>query len=148
MNAKHALLGASLLLAQVFLAAGCGNSSYIRMKVARPDSFEQPVWVGAFFLSQETALDGVETRDLIDQPDSYGPSAGVVDKEVFPVYPGEAARSLAREKYDPRIGWVLLVGAFPNSEPCAREKIKVKPESELTLQVSVEEQCLKVNKKK
>ena len=132
--------------AATLFAAGCGGGSYIRARLERPVQYEQPVWVGVYFLSQESALDGVETSKLIDSPDSYGESAGVIDREVFPVYPGADVHTVLREKYDPRIAWVLFV-AFPKGEACSRQKLAVKKDAELTLTVSVEEQCLVVKKK-
>jgi hypothetical protein len=139
--------GQMLTLASLLLLLGCGRGAYIRVQVARPGEFAQPVWVGVYFLSQETGLDGIETHELIDNPDRFDAAAGVIDKEVFPVYSGEAPHPVAREKYDPRIGWVVIAAGFPKPEACAREKFKVKKDAEITFKVSVEEKCLKITKK-
>lgn len=128
------------LLTATFLSA-CGGGSYIRMNLLRDVAHEKPVYVGVYFLSQESAIDAASIPDLIDNPEQF--ADGVVARQVFPVYPGEI-RPLPLENYDPAIRWVALVADFGSDAECARAKTPVSPGAKLDLQVSLEADCLRL----
>jgi hypothetical protein len=126
------------LLAAALAAGGCGGSATLRLSLARDASFERPTYVGAYFLSQESVLDGEPLVDLIDKPEQY--TEGVVRKEFVTVYPGDT-KVINLEAYDPKIGWIVVVADLADS-PCARIKQAVEPGSSLRMQVAVEKECL------
>jgi hypothetical protein len=132
------LLGALLL-------AGCG-SAHIRLQLQRPEDCTRPLNVGIFFLSRESALNGVGPAELINHPERFTEADGVLDRESFPLYPGDS-RVVAREKPDTRIGWIVVAGGYPDSPACAIQRVPVKKKSKFALSVSAEETCLKVQER-
>lgn len=124
--------------------SACGGSSKLQLSVVRDASFEHPTYVGVYFLSQESVLDGEPLVDLIDNPEKY--SEGVVRKEFVTVYPGDT-KPIELENPDPRISWVVMVADFADS-PCARVKRAVRSGSSLSLQIDVQEQCIEVSEVK
>ena len=132
-----------LAVAGLILSAGCGKS-YIRINLYRPSILEQPAWIGVYFLSQESALDDKDNIQLSD-PDGIPLGDGVVDKEVYPLYPDDPVRKIRREKFDPQIRWVVVAAGFPDALPCARQRIRVDEDAKLTLDVSVNEDCIDVH---
>ena len=134
------LAKAAGILCLVALAA-CGGSSKLELSVARDAAFEHPTYVGVYFLSQESVLDGEPLVELIDNPENY--TEGVVRKEFVTVYPGDT-KSSELESPDPRISWVVVVADFAES-PCARVKRPVRSGSSLALRVDVQETCIEVN---
>ncbi|MCA9727095.1 MAG: hypothetical protein R3E12_03480 [Candidatus Eisenbacteria bacterium] len=135
------LLAWAGLGACVLALSACGGSSRLQLSVMRGTSFEHPTYVGVYFLSQESVLDGEPLVDLIDNPDKY--TDGVVRKEFVTVYPGDS-KSIEVLKPDPRIAWIVVVADFPDT-PCARAKQAVKPGSSLALQVDVQDKCIQVS---
>ena len=137
---------ASILLwaiAGLILVAGCGQR-YIKVNLERPGSLSQPAWVGVYFLSQESALDGLDNRQLAD-PDAVAPGGGVVRKEVIPLYPGGQVRHFELKPYQEEIQWVVVAAGFPDAQECALRKIQVPKGAKLTINVSVTENCVNVD---
>jgi len=132
-------LGGACLL---FSLAGCGGSSHINLALLRDVTEDQPAYVGVYYLSQESVLDAASIQDLIDSPESF--TDGVVDKEIFPVYPGNQ-KSLFQENFDPEIRWVLVVADFPGGRECTRVKRAVPAGGKLDLTITVEANCLKAD---
>lgn len=124
--------------------AACGGSNKLQLSVARDAGFEHPTYVGVYFLSQESVLDGEPLVELIDNPENY--TEGVVRKEFVTVYPGDS-KSIELENPDPRISWVVVVADFAES-PCARVKRAVRSGSSLALRVDVQEKCIEVSEVK
>ncbi|MFC1573459.1 hypothetical protein ACFL6M_07675 [Candidatus Eisenbacteria bacterium] len=130
------------LLAGFSSCAGC-SKSYIRVNLGRPGNLGRPVWVGVYFLSQESVLDNTPNTELSD-PEWTPEGPGVEDKEVFPIYPGGNIRQIVREKYNPSIRWVVVAAGFPEAKPCARQKIPVKEGAKLTITVTAAEECIQL----
>lgn len=128
----------------LLLPLACGGSNKLQLSVARGAAFEHPTYVGVYFLSQESVLDGEPLVELIDNPEQY--TEGVVRKEFVTVYPGDT-KSIELQNPDPRISWVVVVADFAES-PCARVKRPVKSGSSLALRVDVQEKCIEVNEVK
>ena len=129
---------AAVVMLFVLVGGGCGGSPILQLSLARDASFERPTYVGVYFLSQETVLDGEPLVDLIDNPDRY--TEGVVRKEFVTVYPGDT-KAIDLQGYDPKIGWIVVVADLADS-PCARLKQAVKSGSSLKMEVAIEEECL------
>jgi hypothetical protein len=127
-------------LVGLVLVSGCGQR-YIKIDLDRPDELSQPAWVGVYFLSQETVLNDLENDQLAD-PDGVDGVAGVVDKEVFPVYPGDQAHQINKKEYDPKIRWIVVAAGFPDARPCARQQIPVSEGADLKIRVIVDEDCI------
>ncbi len=66
----------------------------------------------------------------------------MVDKEVFPVYPGELAHQINMKDYDPEIRWVVVAAGFPDARRCARQRIPVGEGASLKIRVIVDEDCI------
>ncbi len=132
-----------LAIAGLILCAGCGKS-YVRVHLDRPDNLKQPAWVGVYFLSQESVLDDLDNIRLSD-PDAVPLGEGIVDKEVYPIYPGEEVRRIERLEFDPEIRWVVIAAGFPDAQRCAREKVRVDEGAKLTLTVTVDEKCINLD---
>ena len=124
------------------LISGCGQR-YIQIDLSRPDKFSQPVRVGVYLLSQETALDALDNNILAD-PNGVETGGGVLWKDVFPIIPGETRAPIRREDYDPEIRWVVVAAGFPQAGRCARYQAPVKEDAELTLQVTVNDGCIDI----
>lgn len=141
------LLAAALVLSVTMSGCfGCGGAKTISLQL--DSTHQQPVWVGIYLLSKEAALDGRPNSDLTDadKARSLGPSDGVIDHEVRPVYPGEPV-TFVREKYDPAVSWILVVANIPKPDPCTRAKVPVKKGSDVKLRLSVVDKCVNVVKK-
>jgi hypothetical protein len=130
-------------LVALWLCAGCG-SRYIVLNLDRPASLSQPAWVGVYFLSQELALDGMEDVQLVD-PDGIDVGDAIIDKEVYPLYPGGPARKIELKDFDPAIRWVVIAAGLPDDPPCARKTVPVEENAELTLSVTVGEDCVVID---
>jgi predicted component of type VI protein secretion system len=129
-----------LVILGLAIISGCGQR-YIKIDLNRSDKFNQPVWVGVYFLSQETALDAMESKELAD-PNGRELGSGVLRKTVFPLYPGEKAAPILEENYNPEIRWVVIAAGFPHTRRCARLKVPVTEGAELTMKISVNEECI------
>jgi predicted component of type VI protein secretion system len=129
-----------IALMGLVLLSGCGQRA-IKINLDRPAELSQPAWVGVYFLSQETALNELGNDQLAD-PDGVDRGAGVVDKEVFPVYPGDAAHQINMKDYDPEIRWVVVAAGFPDARRCARQRIPVREGASLKIRVIVDEDCI------
>lgn len=138
--ARKCRVAGAAWLAVMWMLSGCGGSSKLQLSVARSAEFEHPTYLGVYFLSQESALNGVKIVDLIDNPEKY--TEGVVGKQFVTVYPGDT-KSIELENPDPRISWIEVVADFAES-PCARVKRQVRSGSSLSLRVDVQEQCVEV----
>ena len=128
--------------------SGCGHPAKLDMSIDRPAEYKGPIWVGVFFLSKESALDGKSVADLIDKPEAVKGMDGVLDQDVFSVQPGKD-RVESREKYekDPKLmglNTILVVGNFPKPTDCARQKLTVKKGEDIKYKISVSEKCLEV----
>jgi hypothetical protein len=128
------------LLAGLAAPLACGGPSKLRLSVERDAGFEHPTYVGVYFLSQESVLDGEPLVELIDNPDQY--TDGVVHKEFVTVYPGDT-KLVELIGPDPRISWVVVVADFADS-PCARAKQPVPSGSSLSLLVDLQEKCVEL----
>lgn len=142
----------ALLLLAGLLAApaltGCGGAAALRMSIDRPAENKGPIWVGVFYLTKESALDGKSVADLIDKPEAVKGMDGVLDKEVFSVQPGKD-RPILREEYEKSLlglNTILVVANFPKPTDCARQKIAVKKGEDIKYHISVTEKCLEVKK--
>lgn len=136
---KTVSLGLIALMGLVLLS-GCGKRT-IKIDLDRPAELSQPAWVGVYFLSQETALNELE-NDLLADPDGVELGSGVVDKQVFPVYPGDAAHQINMKDYDPEIRWIVVAAGFPDARRCARQRIPVNEGATLKIRVIVDEDCI------
>ncbi len=121
--------------------AGCGGR-YIRINLDRPADLNQPAWVGAYFLSQESALNNIDNIQLADPNGVSQP--GIVHKEVFPLYPGDQAHMIDMSNYDPQIRWIVIAAGFADAKPCARTKIPVEDGAKLKIGVRVLDDCIVV----
>lgn len=143
--------GALLLLCALTAApllVGCGHPAGMNMTIDRPAENKGPIWVGVFYLTKESALDGKSVAELIDKPEAVKGMDGVLDKEVFSVQPGKD-RPIVREEYEKTLlglNTILIVANFPKPTDCARQKIAVKKGEDLKYTVSVAEKCLEVKK--
>jgi predicted component of type VI protein secretion system len=126
-------------------ATGCGQR-YIQVDLERPGDLPRPVWVGVYFLSQESALDDVDTSRLAD-PDGVPLGDGVVKKEVYPLHPGGVVKRISLKGYDPLIRWVVVAAGFPEPRGCARQKVLVKEGAKLTIAATVGEECIRLQLK-
>ena len=131
-----------LVIGGLCLAAGCG-SRYIMIDLERPVELKQPVWVGVYFLSQETALDDLENHELTD-PDGVELGGAVVYKEVYSLYPGDEARPIKLEKYDESIRWIVVAAGIADPQECARWKKEVEEGAKLKIAMTVDDQCISV----
>jgi len=131
-----------LILIGLFLLSGCGQR-YVNVNLIRPPNFDKSVWVGVYFLSQETALDDLDNIVLAD-PDNENELAGrgVVHKEIFPLYPAEEAHLIQMPKYDPAIRFIVVVAGIPDANPCARQSYTLKENAELTIYAILNEKCI------
>ena len=132
-----------LAIAGLILIAGCGKC-YIKIDLARSGSPERPVWVGVYFLSQESALDDRDNAEL-SNPDGIPLGDGVIEKEVYPLYPDGEIRQIERKPFKPEISWVVVAAGFPDAKPCARKKVQVKEGAKLTITVTVDEECINLD---
>lgn len=126
---------------------GCGGDSFIRADLERGAGQKQPAWVGIYYLSQESAIDAFEASDLVSRTkaeEKLAGVAGIVMKEINPVYPDEPVVIL-KEAPDPSIRWIVLVANLKGGA-CSRQKLPVKKGQTLKLKVTVEESCLVLEK--
>lgn len=150
-GARPALAAGLLALALLVpLVSGCGGAASLQMSIERPAEEKGAVWVGVYFLSKPSALDGKSIAELIDKPEASKAVDGVVDQEVFSLQPGRGPRAVLREEYEKRLNGVntiLVVANFPKPGDCARHKETVKQGDSVNLLISVAEKCLSVKKK-
>lgn len=126
---------------------GCGGDSFIRAELERGAEQKQPAWVGVYYLSQESAIDAFESSDLVSRTkadEKLAGVAGIVMKEINPVYPDEPVIIL-KEAPDESIRWIVLVANLKGGA-CSRQKLPVKKGQTLKLKVTVEESCLVLKK--
>jgi len=128
-----------LALAVLTLLAGCGKS-HINLDLVRSGDSERAVWVGVYFLSQESVLDDKDAT-VLSNPDGVSLGGGVIDKEVFAVYPKAEAHRIDLEDFNPEISWVLVAAGFPDAMECARQKVQVK-DDKLNIAVTVGKECI------
>jgi hypothetical protein len=141
----------TLTLAAAFSGClGCGGGGpYFQMRMSREVAEGQPVWVGVYLLTKEAALDGKEIRELTNKEaaKSLGPSDGVAEHYIQPVYPGSEPVELPKKEYAPEVTTVLIAANFPKPQECARQKIAVKKGEDIKVRVSIDDKCLKIHKK-
>lgn len=130
------------LIACLALLAGCGGGRYIKIDLSRPADLSQPVWVGTYFLSQDSALDLYTNAELVD-PD-LEIDDGVIHKEVFPLYPGDASRHIELTEPSQQIRCVVVAAGIPDAPPCARQKVAVPAGAKLAIAVTVSAGCVDV----
>ena len=138
----NAALRATLLfltLSLILCQSGCGR--HIKVYLERPAEMPQPAWVGVYFLSMESALDGMSNIELSD-PDAVSVGGEVVYKEVYPLHPGGAIHRIILKDYNPEIRWVVVAAGIPDNPQCARKKVPVKEGSKLKISVTVNEKCI------
>lgn len=129
------------------LVTGCGGAAALKMSLERPAEEKGAVWVGVYFLSKPSALDGKSIAELIDKPEVSKAVDGVLDQEVFSLQPGRGPRDILREEYEKKLSGVntiLVVANFPKPGDCARQTITVKKGESINLRIAVAEKCLSV----
>ncbi len=133
-------LAGGLALAVMLLGlAGCGQR-YIAVELDRPENLPQPVWVGVYFLSQESALENYSNAELATESRVEG-ADGVVHERVFAIKPGDR-RQIELQEYDERIGWVEVAAGLPDR--CARQRIAVESGAKLRIMITVTETCIEL----
>ncbi|TPW03835.1 MAG: hypothetical protein FD129_2984 [bacterium] len=140
-SAASLMLSAGMGLMTLLLSGcfGCGGE--------RGADQKQPAWVGIYYLSQESAIDAFEASDLVSRTraeEKLAGVAGIVMKEINPVYPDEPVMIL-KEAPDASIRWIVIVANLKGGA-CARQKLPVKKGQTLKLKVTVEESCLVLKK--
>ena len=148
-SAASLMLSAGMGLMTLLLSGcfGCGGESFIRADLERGADQKQPAWVGIYYLSQESAIDAFEASDLVSRTraeEKLAGVAGIVMKEINPVYPDEPVMIL-KEAPDASIRWIVIVANLKGGA-CARQKLPVKKGQTLKLKVTVEESCLVLKK--
>lgn len=126
---------------------GCGGDPYIQADLERGTGLKQPAWVGVYYLSQESALDGMDPTDLVSRTKAEEKLAGVqgiVMKEIHPIYPDQPMLIL-KEKPDKAIRWVVIVSNLKGGK-CSIEKVALGDKKEVKIHITVEEECLVVKK--
>jgi hypothetical protein len=128
-----------LVLALLMVQTGCGR--HIKVYLERPAETPQPAWVGVYFLSNESALDGMSNIELSD-PDAVPVGGEVIYKEVYPLHPGGDINRIVLDDYNPEIRWVVVAAGIPDDPLCARHKVPVQEGAKLKLIVTVNEKCI------
>lgn len=134
-RASLMVLALALLIGQ----AGCGR--HIKVYLERPAEMPQPAWVGVYFISMESALDGMSNIQLSD-PDAVSIGGEVIHKEVYPLHPGGEIHRIILDDYNQDIRWVVVAAGIPDNPQCARKKVPVKEGAKLKLIVTVNEECI------
>jgi hypothetical protein len=125
---------------------GCGGGRELCVQLERSASFEYPIYVASYYLSDPALLDDIENKDLIDKFEEIKKQPGVVLADLRPAYPGGLEDS-CRKEYDKSVAAVLLVANFKKSGACARYKTPIKSGQTLYIKASVLEECLEVSTK-
>jgi len=139
--ARRSLGIGSVLVAMVF-AASCGGRE-VCVQLDRAASFEYPVYVATYYLTDPALLDDADNKELIDKFEEVKKRAGVAHADLRPTYPG-GSESACQKDYDEGVSCVVLVANFKKSGACARYKTPIKSGQTLHIRASITEECLDV----
>jgi hypothetical protein len=137
------LLGVLVSLSGCF---GCGGGRELCVQLDRPATFEYPVYVATYYVTDPALLDDVESKELIDNFEEVKKREGVLQADLRPAYPGGSEASCQKD-YDKKVLGVVIVANFKQSGACARYKTPIKEGQTLYINASVAEECLEVSVK-
>ena len=143
--ARRSLVGAAALGALAWLS-GCGGSRELCVQLNRAASFEYPVYVATYYVTDLALLDDVESKELIDGFEEVKKREGVISADLRPAYPG-GAEPMCQKDYDEKLAGVVFVANFKTSGTCARSKVPIKEGQTLYIHASVTEECIEVTVK-
>ncbi len=129
-------------LGALALFASCGGRE-VCVQLERAASFEYPVYVATYYLTDPALLDDDDNKVLIDKFEEVKKRAGVAHSDLRPTYPG-GTESTCQKDYDEGVTCVVLVANFKKSGACARYKTPIKPGQTLHIRASITEECLDV----
>ena len=141
--AQAAMLGVLVSLSGCF---GCGGGRELCVQLDRPATFEYPVYIATYYVTDLALLDDVDNKELIDKFEDVKTREGVLLADLRPAYPG-GSESACQKDYDKKVAGVVLVANFKKSGACARYKTSIKEGQTLHIQASVVEECLEVTVK-
>lgn len=133
-------LGSAIVATALF--ASCGGRE-VCVQLDRAASFEYPVYVATYFITDPTLLDDADNKELIDKFEEVKKRTGVAHAELRPTYPG-GSESTCQKDYDKAVSCVVLVANFKKSGACARYKAPIKSGQTLHIRASITEECLDV----
>lgn len=140
--AMRRLLVLGFALGALALFASCGGRE-VCVQLERAASFEYPVYVATYYLTDATVLDDADNKDLIDKFEEFKKRAGVAHADLRPTYPG-GMESACQKDYDEAVSCVVLVANFKKSGACARYTTPIKSGQTLHIRASITEECLDV----
>lgn len=141
-RAARRLFALGAAIAAMALLASCGGRE-VCVQLDRAASFEYPVYVATYYITDPALLDDADNKELIDKFEEVKKRTGVAHAELRPTYPG-GSESTCQKDYDEAVSCVVLVANFKKSGACARYKAPIKSGQTLHIRASITEECLDV----